>query len=324
MNSNLHYQAVASVNEWVEGKMLSVWFKQKTVVLLRNQGKIAAYENYCPHRGVPLSEGFLVNGEIHCRYHGWRFDCETGNNTFVPVKNAAVNCHLKKYFALEKYGLIWLSTEENAILPSLFDEKPMLFTQGTINAKLANALENFLEGSHTHYIHEGWIRSQKAKRQPINATLVPNAQGFKVYYEIEKAKGFITQILPKKYQNLSPVATYIYPNTTILEYFNFENVLIARFENIMSERERETQYIARIFLNVGFFSPILAQFAKAVFFKVISQDKEILETQANNLAIFPENNFFSDETDLVGKQIFAWLYHQEKILVESVNFIVYW
>lgn len=324
MNFDTHYQPVAAASQLIEGKLLSVWYNQKPFVLVKNQGKITAFQNYCPHRGVPLSKGFVSMGEINCPYHGWRFDCETGENTFAPVKNAKVHCQLKSIFVLEKYDLIWLSSKKEALLPALYEQIPNVFTLGNLNASLPNAIENFLEGSHTHYIHDGLVRSQHAQRQKIKAKIVPNAQGFQVFYETEKAKGFVTKILPQKYRNLCPVATYIYPNVAILAYFNPQNELIARFEGIMSEGKAETIFFARIFLQVGIISPILAFLGKYAFQKIITQDKNILEIQTENTKLFPENKFFSDETDIVGQQIFAWLYNPHRVLQESVEFEVYW
>jgi nitrite reductase (NADH) small subunit len=33
----------------------------------------------CPHRGAPLELGGVVDGELVCPWHGWRFDVDTGN-----------------------------------------------------------------------------------------------------------------------------------------------------------------------------------------------------------------------------------------------------
>ena len=41
------------------------------IVLFRDQqGKVAALENRCAHRGVPLSCGEVVDKGIQCGYHG--------------------------------------------------------------------------------------------------------------------------------------------------------------------------------------------------------------------------------------------------------------
>jgi nitrite reductase/ring-hydroxylating ferredoxin subunit len=39
---------------------------------------LRAFGGRCPHQGVLLAEGALVDGELVCRGHGWRFDCRSG------------------------------------------------------------------------------------------------------------------------------------------------------------------------------------------------------------------------------------------------------
>ena len=34
------------------------------------EGKVAAVEDFCPHRGAPLSLGKVCDGKLVCGYHG--------------------------------------------------------------------------------------------------------------------------------------------------------------------------------------------------------------------------------------------------------------
>ncbi|MEO8765085.1 MAG: aromatic ring-hydroxylating dioxygenase subunit alpha [Ginsengibacter sp.] len=324
MSFNNTYQPVALSRDIPHKKPVRAWYQNKPVVLFRNNKLVAAYDDYCPHRGAPLSEGFIRGEQIHCAYHGWRFDCKSGFNTFSPVKNAPIDCKLKPVYVVEKYNIIWLSHDETASLPGLINDIPSIITSGLIKAKAANIVENFLEGSHTHYVHDGWVRSKGHTRQQINAEMVPAPDGFKVYYSPEKARGFLTRLLPGKYQLLTPVTTYIYPGTTILEYFNQERKLISRFEGIISESENACIFFARIFMNFGVASALVAFFSKFFFHKIIAQDIKILEMQDRNLKYYPDRKFISDETDVVGQQIFAWLYDRSKIVPGPLHFKVFW
>ena len=323
MNFKTHYLPVCWAKALKVDEPLQVWFHQKPVVLVRTNGKISAFSDYCPHRGVPLSLGKVIDNELHCPYHGWSFSCLDGKNTLVPVKGKAIDCGLKTYHVVEQYGLVWVSDTDTST-PTLLADMPTLTTAGTIGATFTNSIENFLEGSHTHYVHEGLIRSKKAKRQCINAVFEPNDSGFKVYYEAEKPKGLITKLTPKRYQNLRSVATYIFPYIAILEYINEQEEVISRFEGIISPGKEHTNFFARIFLNVGVLTPVMAIFAKRMFEKVIAQDKAILEIQAKNIALHKDHHFNSDSTDLVGTQLFAWLHKPENILQEKKEFTLRW
>ena len=47
-------------------------------------GSWRAFDDVCPHRLVPLSEGRInASGELECPYHGWSFDGE-GRCTRIP------------------------------------------------------------------------------------------------------------------------------------------------------------------------------------------------------------------------------------------------
>ncbi len=46
--------------------------------IANSQGKLAAVDNLCPHRGGPLSEGWLEDGKVVCPWHAWAFDLKSG------------------------------------------------------------------------------------------------------------------------------------------------------------------------------------------------------------------------------------------------------
>jgi nitrite reductase/ring-hydroxylating ferredoxin subunit len=47
-------------------------------------GEYYATENFCPHKGAPLSEGILCGPVVECGWHGWQFDVRTGRCLTVP------------------------------------------------------------------------------------------------------------------------------------------------------------------------------------------------------------------------------------------------
>lgn len=56
------------------GKELVVW----------NDGQQwRCFEDLCPHRKVPLSEGRVEAGKLECAYHGWKFD-SAGKTVSIP------------------------------------------------------------------------------------------------------------------------------------------------------------------------------------------------------------------------------------------------
>lgn len=325
MNSNAFCVPLAFAHDVQAGKLSTVWLQDTPLILTRSQGRVVAYEDFCPHRGVPLSLGKLVDAQtIECPYHGWRFNLANGQNTLVPVKNASMPCALKPISLRETHDLVWFLPDVQAVLPSLHTEKPTLFKTGLIQAKMVNVAENFLEGSHTHFVHQGYIRRQTPKRQAISAKLQPKEDGFEMYYQPEPPKGLLTQFLPKRFRTLRPVASYHHPHLTTLAYYDTAGHCLARFEGLLKPEKAHTRFFARIFLDLGHLTPFVSRLAAHFFGKVIQQDQNILEVQTRNLRHFPKPTFVSDETDVVGQELYAWMHDPTKIKTAPFHFEVFW
>lgn len=56
----------------------------QTLVLIRSAAGVAAYLDWCPHAGWPLSAGELADGVIECPGHGWTFDPASGRCLNAP------------------------------------------------------------------------------------------------------------------------------------------------------------------------------------------------------------------------------------------------
>jgi len=52
----------------------------RTIALFRTRGgKVFAFDNQCPHKKGPLSEGMLAGESVVCPLHAFRFDMNTGD-----------------------------------------------------------------------------------------------------------------------------------------------------------------------------------------------------------------------------------------------------
>ena len=47
----------------------------------KEDGKLFAMRDNCPHRGIPLSCGWFDGRELTCKYHGWAFEPASGQCT---------------------------------------------------------------------------------------------------------------------------------------------------------------------------------------------------------------------------------------------------
>jgi phenylpropionate dioxygenase-like ring-hydroxylating dioxygenase large terminal subunit len=74
-------------------------------------GAIHCVDDLCPHRGASLAAGRVVDGELECPFHGFRFD-GTGRCTLAPCEGGpeAAPSHVvaRHYEIREGHGLVYL------------------------------------------------------------------------------------------------------------------------------------------------------------------------------------------------------------------------
>ncbi|KAK9803840.1 hypothetical protein WJX73_006016 [Symbiochloris irregularis] len=147
-------------------------------------GQWRAARDQCPHRLAPLSEGWVVDGELQCRYHGWKFD-HTGKCTACPQAKSDLeqiilsgNQHsLQTVPTTVRQGLMWLwptsgpmAWIESAASPApCFPEVASEDWAGSdVEWSLHHVpcgwpvmVENALDPSHAPFLHEGLLDSRR-------------------------------------------------------------------------------------------------------------------------------------------------------------------
>lgn len=102
------------------------------------------FEDKCPHRGVPLSEGRVENtNELLCAYHAWKFDgdgkCTSIPQSKTPRKEETLKSSIKscvQYYPTQvAQGLIWAwgeKTVHGSPIPLEYNlKKPLLIEELT-------------------------------------------------------------------------------------------------------------------------------------------------------------------------------------------------
>jgi nitrite reductase/ring-hydroxylating ferredoxin subunit len=98
------------------GKIVGKDFLGTRVIVYRNpDGKPVVQSAYCPHVGADLSLGTLVDGNVRCAYHHWKFApdgrcLEIPEATRIPPAVCIYN-----YPAAEAWGLIWAFNGEQPL-----------------------------------------------------------------------------------------------------------------------------------------------------------------------------------------------------------------
>ncbi len=69
---------IATVIELEQGSPVGGHVAGVELVAVAAGNTVSVLEGRCPHQGTLLSEGYVDDGRLVCRAHGWRFDCATG------------------------------------------------------------------------------------------------------------------------------------------------------------------------------------------------------------------------------------------------------
>ncbi len=159
------WHPVALATHMPPGSMLGTHLLDTALVVWRDSlGKLHAWEDRCPHRGMKLSMGTLVDDTVRCPYHGWEFGAGGGCRR-VPALPQLRATDLKAcattFAVRERYGLVWvcLGTPVQEVLPfPEFDDarlRKVWCGPYEVRASGPRLVENFLDLAHLAFVHEG-------------------------------------------------------------------------------------------------------------------------------------------------------------------------
>lgn len=73
-----------------EGKVIEAEAAGTAVCLANVGGKLAALDNWCPHRRGPLGQGWMENEAVVCPWHSWAFNVRTGQSEYPAHERVTV------------------------------------------------------------------------------------------------------------------------------------------------------------------------------------------------------------------------------------------
>lgn len=184
---------------------MSVKLLDEPLVLFRSGAQVTAARDVCPHRGAPLSRGWVENGHIVCPYHGLNYD-GSGRCTRIPSQPADQipdRLRLTTYPAQEAYGLVWVSLGGgDEPLPAFPAWDAPGFQRITpphidIKASAGRQTEGFIDVAHFAWIHHATF-ADRARPEVPQYTVTRRPAGFSAEY-VSTVSNF-----PKSMQHRAP------------------------------------------------------------------------------------------------------------------------
>jgi len=153
----------AWADEVAEGGMMSRVLLGEAVLFYRTPaGKVAALEDRCCHRGLPLSRGQVRGDCVQCGYHGLVFDRQ-GRCVHVPGQERIPPAARVRAFPVEERdGMIWIWMGEPSladpakIVSQLFSESAewtFLKDRYSVAANYQLITDNLMDLTHVGYVH---------------------------------------------------------------------------------------------------------------------------------------------------------------------------
>ncbi|XXF08380.1 aromatic ring-hydroxylating dioxygenase subunit alpha [Pseudomonas sp. D2-3] len=147
---------------------------EKIVFYRGAEGRVVALEDFCPHRGAPLSLGYVENGNLICGYHGLEMGCE-GNTVSMPGQRVRGFPGIRSFAAVERYGFIWVWTGDQALADPAtihhleWAENPEWAYGGGlfhINCDYRLMIDNLMDLTHETYVHASSIGQKEIDEAP--------------------------------------------------------------------------------------------------------------------------------------------------------------
>ena len=145
----------------------------------KGDGAVAALEDACWHRLVPLSRGRLDGDEVVCGYHGLAYNAQ-GRCTFMPSQETInPSACVRAYPVAERHRFVWVwpgdpALADPALIPDLHWNKDAQWAGdgGTIHVKCDYrlVLDNLMDLTHETYVHGSSIGNRAVAEAPFETT----------------------------------------------------------------------------------------------------------------------------------------------------------
>ena len=216
---NIWYFAMPAEALRPGGLVHKVLLGEPVVIGRSEAGEVFALKDICPHRGVPLSAGRLLEGgeggcpgaTVECPYHGWKFRTDghcAEIPSLVPEQNVEVDkIRVRAYPTREVQGNIWVfmaSPDEPdrvpeidpPVMPDIGDAAtPRLRETMVFNCHIDHAVIGLMDPAHGPFVHQSWYwRSARSIHEKAKE-FAPADFGFKMVEHRPSSNSFAYKLL---------------------------------------------------------------------------------------------------------------------------------
>ena len=320
---------VACTPDEIEGKPLGRQICGERIVFFRGpDGQPAAVEDFCPHRGAPLSLGFMRDGQLVCGYHGLTMGAN-GKCASMPGQRVGGIPAIKSFPVIERYGFIWVWTGD-AELANPDTLHPLPWAEDSqwayggglyhIHCDYRLMIDNLMDLTHETYVHASSIGQPEIEEsapathvegdEVVTSRFMENIEAPPFWKSALRGNGLADDVPCDRWQ----ICRFTPPSHVLIEVgvahagrggYHAEpqhkaSSIVVDF--ITPETETSIWYFWGMARNFKPHDEALTETIREGQGKIFSEDLEMLERQQRNLLAYPERKLLKLNIDAGGVQ----------------------
>ena len=288
----------------------------------RNDGRLFAMRDNCPHRGIPLSVGWFNGQRVTCRYHGWEFEPCSGRCELIPsltscdlldatrIYATAFPCQERDGYAWvfvpgTGSGKKWLSAQPKAV-PELAKFGPRYRTAhlaADLPCNVDHGIIGLMDPAHGPFVHQAWWWRSRASIREKSKRFEPIPEGFRMSAHAPSGNSAPYKLLGVYGQPVETTIDFTLPNRRT-EVIRCGDKWFSSLTTVTPTTPSTCRIDVVAAWNVFYHVPFLTPIAKFFGAKFVRQDQITMIEQAEGLRHNP-SLMLIDDADKPAKWYFA-------------------
>jgi phenylpropionate dioxygenase-like ring-hydroxylating dioxygenase large terminal subunit len=287
----------------------------------RADRRVFAMRDSCPHRGIPLSEGWFDGQRVTCRYHGWEFEPCSGQCELIPSLSSsdhldATRIYATAFLSEERDGYAWVfipsagaGKKQGGVerpVPELIKFGPR-YRSAHLAAELPcnvdHGIIGLMDPAHGPFVHQAWWWRSRASIREKSKRFEPIPEGFRMSAHAPSGNSAPYKLLGVYGEPVVTTIDFVLPNRRT-EIIRCGDKWFSSLTTVTPVTPSTCRIDVVAAWNVFYYVPLLTPIAKFFGAKFVRQDQITMIQQAEGLKHNP-SLMLIDDADKPAKWYFA-------------------
>ena len=288
----------------------------------RSDGCIFAMRDSCPHRGIPLSEGWFDGSRLTCRYHGWEFEPCSGQCEHIPSLSSHEHLNPTRIYATafaaeDRDGHAWVFVPSPGVgkkagsaarrpVPELVKFGSRYRTahlSADLPCNVDHGIIGLMDPAHGPFVHQAWWWRSRASIREKTKVFEPIPEGFRMSAHAPSGNSAPYKLLGVYGQPVTTTIDFVLPNRRT-EIIRCGDKWFSSLTTVTPVTASTCRIDVIAAWNVFYHLPFLTAIAKFFGRKFVRQDQLTMMQQAEGLKHNP-SLMLIDDADKPAKWYFA-------------------